>query len=95
MIFFSLYSISFRSVNALSSVIESIYSISAPIGIPLAILVTLIFKPSNIFFIYKLVVSPSILGLTAIITSLKLPSFMLLHNVFSDFQPSYYDSIGY
>ena len=72
MSFILTYSISFLSFNALSNVSESIYSISAPIGIPLAILVTFKFKSSNILFIYKLVVSPSILGLTAIITSLKL-----------------------
>lgn len=45
------YSISFLSVKALSRVIESIYSISAPIGIPLAIRVTFMSNPSNIFLI--------------------------------------------
>ena len=59
------YSISFLSSKALSRVSSSIYSISAPIGTPLASLVILISLPSNIFLIYKDVVSPSILGLNA------------------------------
>ena len=63
------YSISFLSINALSNVNASIYSISAPKGIPLAILVTFTLRPSNIFFMYKLVVSPSMVGFTAIIIS--------------------------
>ena len=62
------YSISFLSFNALSNVKLSTYSISAPIGTPLAKRVTLISNPSNILFIYKAVVSPSILGLNAKIT---------------------------
>ena len=45
---FIFYSITFRSVRALSNVIESINSISVPIGTPLAILVTFIFKSSNL-----------------------------------------------
>ena len=59
----------FRSFKALSKVSASIYSISAPIGIPLAKRDIVISKPSRIFLIYKAVVSPSMLGLKASITS--------------------------
>ena len=47
---------------------------------PLAILVTFMFKPSIIFFIYNAVVSPSILGFTAIIISWKLLLLILFIN---------------
>ena len=70
------YSIAFLSLRALSKVKLSTYSISAPIGTPLASLVTLIFIPSNILFIYKDVVSPSILGLKANIISLNFSSLI-------------------
>lgn len=65
------YSIFFLSSNALSRVIASIYSISAPTGIPLAILDIFISISPKILLIYKAVVSPSILGLKARIISLK------------------------
>ena len=66
------YSISFRSINALSNVNLSTYSISAPIGKPDASLLTTTSISDKIFFMYKAVVSPSILGLKAKIISLNL-----------------------
>ena len=71
MIYKQNYSIALRSFKALSRVRLSTYSISAPIGTPLASLVTLTFKPSRIFLIYKEVVSPSILGFNPKIISLN------------------------
>ena len=63
---------SFLPSKANSNVIGSIYSISVPIGIPVAILVTLTFLFSRSFFIYCIVVSPSIEGFKARIISFTL-----------------------
>ena len=71
------------SSKASSSVKASIYSISIPSGTPCAILVILIFFPSNILEIYLDVVSPSIPGLTAIIISLIFSLSILSNNKFS------------
>ena len=69
MVLEKIYSTFLRSLSALSKVIASIYSISAPIGTPLAIFDIFISKSPNILFIYKAVVSPSILGRKAKIIS--------------------------
>ena len=66
-----------RLSKANSKVSESRYSISAPIGTPWAIFVITTFSFDNIFDIYNAVVSPSILGLTAIIISLIFSFFTL------------------
>ena len=70
MIFFLFYAISFLSSKALDNVKLSIYSISAPMGTPLANLVIFIPVFSNTFFMYKDVISPSTFGLKAKIISL-------------------------
>ena len=66
-------------IIAISNVNESIYSISDPNGIPWAIVETVTSSFSNNLEIYLDVVSPSILGLTAIITSFIF-SFFILFN---------------
>ena len=63
------YEILFLLLSAIDNVIGSKYSISAPIGIPYAILDTRTFVLSNNLEIYNAVVSPSNVGLIAIITS--------------------------
>ena len=77
MLTFYNYAISFLSIKAVSNVIVSIYSISVPTGIPVAILDILTSVPSSSFLIYCIVVSPSIEGLRTTITSLTLFSFTL------------------
>lgn len=67
----------FLSSKAISKVIGSIYSISVPIGIPVAIRDTLTLYCSIIFLIYCVVVSPSKLGFKAMITSFTLPFLIL------------------
>ena len=53
MIYLVIYDISFLSSNAFDNVRLSIYSISAPIGTPLARRVILTSKPSSTLLIYK------------------------------------------
>ena len=87
MMLYNNYEIILRLSNALSKVNASIYSISAPIGIPEAILVTSTSNPDNTFLMYKAVISPSIHGFTAIITSLK-SSLVILSINLSNFKSS-------
>ena len=70
----------FLFYKATSNVNESKYSISAPRGTPWAIFDTLTPVSLSILVIYKAVVSPSILGFTAIITSSIFSSFILSNN---------------
>ena len=63
------YEILFLFDKAIDNVIGSRYSISAPIGIPYAIFETITFEPSSNLDIYNAVVSPSNVGLIAIIIS--------------------------